>query len=402
MTPAAPVLADLYLSLAALVALVTLASTLRGQGAWDPLSRRFLFGIRVTMILFAGRALMALTGGDWFQFMVFFAAALVPLAVMILTEGLLRRHAPRWAKIGVGGGAALFMLLAFVPAALIEPIRLYGLLIYQLFGFGAVGYLVLTRDKASLSASENEMVGRLGLSLFLIIPMLVVDFFTTDIGVPVRISALGVLALCWLGIGLGRAQTGHAGPVVAFVVIVVSGVLVGGLIASMGQMGRDGFIISSVMILATLLMVASLTDARALKIEARSHSLLQHMSDAPADDPIGFLEGLRDHPLVEGAVVVHDAQLADLDRVTLAAIFDATPVLSRADPPKLCSQADDHIKHLFDRFAATHIFVVTQAPWIVVALSMPALSTSPMAALELRAVQRMASLMAKTGGVKSA
>jgi hypothetical protein len=321
---------------------------------------------------------------------------------MVLTEGLLRRHAPLWAKGIVGGGAALFMVLAFLPASLIEPYRLYGLLIYQLFGFGTVGYLVLTRDKPSLSMTENEMVGRLGLSLFLIIPMLAVDFFTTDIGVPIRISALGVLALCWLGIGLGRAQTGHAGPVVAFVVIVVSGVLVGALIASMGQMGRDGFIIAIVMILATLLMVASLTDARALRIEAQSHSLLQHMSEAPVDDPIGFLEGLRDHPLVEGAVIVHDAQLADLDRATLAAIFGANPVLSRAEPPQLGNQADDHIKHLFDRFAATHIFVVTQAPWVLVALSMPALSASPMAALELRAVQRMAYLMAHSNKAKGA
>ena len=53
MIAAAPMLTDLALSLAALAGLVILHQTLVGQGRWDPLNRRFLFGVRVTIVLFA-------------------------------------------------------------------------------------------------------------------------------------------------------------------------------------------------------------------------------------------------------------------------------------------------------------------------------------------------------------
>jgi len=91
MTPIANVLTDLYLSLAALVGLIILHMTLTRD---DALTRRFRFTIRVTMLLFAGRALVVLTGGEAFRFLVMLGAGLIPLSVLLLTEGLLRRQSP--------------------------------------------------------------------------------------------------------------------------------------------------------------------------------------------------------------------------------------------------------------------------------------------------------------------
>lgn len=102
MTAAA--LADLFLSLAAVAGVAVLAGVIRARDAADPLHRRFLFALSVTAVLFAGRAALTLTGWGGFGTMVRLAAALIPIAVLIVAEGLLRRHAPRWAKILIGGG----------------------------------------------------------------------------------------------------------------------------------------------------------------------------------------------------------------------------------------------------------------------------------------------------------
>ena len=58
MISTASIWAHLYLSVAAVLGLLILHQSLRAD---DPLTRRFVFGVRVTIALFAGRALVVLT-----------------------------------------------------------------------------------------------------------------------------------------------------------------------------------------------------------------------------------------------------------------------------------------------------------------------------------------------------
>ena len=392
----APGWTDLYLSLAAIVGLVVLQGVILARGPEDPLNRRFLFGLRVTMLLFAGRALVSLTGLQGLRTLTLLAAALIPISVLILTEGLLRRHAPAWIKSLIGGGTALFAVLAVLPSAWVEPFRSYGFLLFQVSGLLVSGWLVLGRDARSLSASENRTVERLGLSLLLLIPLVAADYLMVWLGLPIQLSALAVLLLCWLAISLGRIEAGHGGVLGGFAVIVLVTVLAAAVIAQLATMDKDGAILVGAIVLAALLVAAIISDARALKSEEQSLSLLRHMADFDHADALGFLRGLADHPLVQGAVLVDAAALADLNEAVLARLFAVNPVLRRTYTVASGDDAD-HLAHLFDRFAATHLLFADDAPFRLVALSMPALATSPRAELELRAVQRMAWLIAKGG-----
>lgn len=395
MIAAATVLTQLFLSCAALLGLFVLQLVLVRRDAWDPINRRFLFGVRVTMVLFIGRVLMILTGIEAFRVLVLLAAGLIPLAVLLLTEGLLRRHAPPIIKIVVGGGAVVFAISAFWYWDNIDPARLFTLLGFQMLGFVLSGWLILTRDKASLSLGENAMVVRLGLSLFLFIPLAAGDFLLVYVDLPIQFSALGVLILCWLAIGLGRAYLGHAATLMNLAVMIVAAVVVGGMIGFLAALGRDGMLLCVATVMTTLFVVAILNDARALRLEEQSLGLLRHMATAKTDDPMAFLRDLQDHPLVEGAVIVSDESLAGLQEPVLDKIFAAAPVLRRSDPPQLGAVADDHIAYLFERYSATHMMLAAARPRTLIALSMPSLSASPTAELELQVVQRMAALMSE-------
>lgn len=395
MIAAATVLTQLFLSCAALLGLFVLQLVLVRRDAWDPINRRFLFGVRVTMVLFIGRVLMILTGIEAFRVLVLLAAGLIPLAVLLLTEGLLRRHAPPIIKIVVGGGAVVFAISAFWYWDNIDPARLFTLLGFQMLGFVLSGWLILTRDQASLSLGENAMVVRLGLSLFLFIPLAAGDFLLVYVDLPIQFSALGVLILCWLAIGLGRAYLGHAATLMNLAVMIVAAVVVGGMIGFLAALGRDGMLLCVATIMTTLFVVAILNDARALRLEEQSLGLLRHMATAKTDDPMAFLRDLQDHPLVEGAVIVSDESLAGLQEPVLDKIFAAAPVLRRSDPPQLGAVADDHIAYLFERYSATHMMLAAARPRTLIALSMPSLSASPTAELELQVVQRMAALMSE-------
>lgn len=395
MIAAATILTQLFLSCAALLGLCVLQRVLVARDAWDPINRRFLFGVRITMVLFAGRVLMIVTGLEAFRILVLFSAAVIPLAVLILTEGLLRRHAPPVIKWVIAGGALVFATLSLWYSDSIDPLRLFAQLGFQILGFVLAGWLVISRDRASLSAGENAMVVRLGLSLILFIPLAAGDFLLLYIDLPIQFSALGVLILCWLAIGLGRPHQGHRATLMTLGLMIAAAVGVGGMIAVFTGLGRNEALLTIAMIMTTLFLVAVLNDARALRQEEQSLGLLRYLATAETEDPMTFLRALQTHPLVEGAVVVSTDSLTGLQPEVLTQIFDAAPVLRRAEPPALGPVADDHISYLFERYAATHVMRATEAEGVLVALNMPSLATSPAAELELQVVQRMAMLIAR-------
>ncbi|MCF2904208.1 hypothetical protein L0666_04345 [Octadecabacter sp. CECT 8868] len=384
---------NLFLSLAALAGVFILQRVICARDPWAPLNRRFLMGLRVMIMLFAGRALLVLTGWEVFRFFILLGASLIPLSVLLLSEGLLRRHAPRWAKIWVGGGTTAFAVLSLWWSDSIDPARLVGLLVFQLSGFGIGAWLVLTRDKDSLSVAENQTVERLALSLLLLIPLAAADFLFLYLKLPAQISALGVLFLCWLAVSLGRAQAQHRAPLVSFLAIVIGAGLSGGVVAYIAAMDRDTTILTFVVILAAVLVAVLFIEAQTLRAEEQSQTLLRHIADDRSGDALVFLRGLQAHPLVEGAALISDPQLKDFDRPVLRHIFGRAPVLRRSDPPFQDGPEGDHIAHLFHLFDASHILIADDAPLTLVALSMPSLATSPRAELELAAVQRMARLM---------
>ena len=393
MTYGAAEMTQLCMSLAALLGLLTLQMMLLRRDSKDPINRRFLFCVRITMLLFFGRVLVALTDVQIFRIFVLLGAAFIPLAALLLSEGLLRRHAPPLAKTFVGGGTVVFVLSAFWYADNIDPLRLYLLLAFQLIGFFAAGWLIVRRDRSTLSASENITVTRIGLSLLFFIPLATSDFLMISIGLPIQFSALGVLIMCWLAIGLGRAQLGHRVVVANFAVMVVASVLVALLVGTIASLDRDGMLLCGAAVMTALFLVAILNDARTLRSEEHSLGVLHYLAHAQTSDPVVFLRDLRGHPHVEGAAMISRKTLAQLQEATLDQIFEAAPVLRRSDPPQLGALADDHIAHLFETYSATHVIMASQSPRVLIALAMPSLSASPIAELELQVVQRMAALM---------
>ena len=385
-------LVDTLLSVAAVAGLLILRAALRARDPRDPINRRFLFAITVSLLIFGGRSLVMLTGADLFRVPVLLGGALVPLAVLVLTEGLLRRHAPGWIKTIVAMGASVMGISALWYGDGIDPPRLLLMLGLQVFGLAASGGLILWRDRSALSPAENRMVERLGLSLVLLVPLATSDFLVDMVGLPIMVSPLGVLFLCWLAIGLGRPDTGHMAPLAGFAALVVGAGVATWAVTRIGALDRDAAILAGAVILAAVLVPIIWIEARALLGDDRRMGLLRHLAGG-AEDAEGFIRGLRGHPAVQGAAILTKAELADLDEDALSGLFTAHPVLRRAHLARLGGAQADHAEHLFSTYEATHILWLSAEPVRLLALSIPALSATETTELELRAVQRMAALL---------
>ncbi|MCW5710753.1 hypothetical protein [Shinella sp.] len=391
----APTVADTFISLAAFLGLVVLIRAIRTFDAGSPLTRRFLFGLKVLAALMIGRVLAWWTGLFLFEAATIIAAGLVPLATVLVAEGLMRRHAPRLTKWIAAGGAAAFAVLAFLPASLADPWRLVGLFLYQLVTFALAGHMAVTRDRKSLSRAENQAVDRIALSLLLILPLLVTDFRSAYVDLPVRLGGLAILFLCWLLISLGQRAVGHRDTVVSFLILTAVALIAALAIGIENDLDAAAFARTASVVTAAALLGVIWKDGIGLRTEQRRQSLIRHLAEDRIDDTLGFLKELQNHPLVEGALLLGEAELADLDLAGLKELTAARPLLRATETSGLSEADAEQLAWLTEKYEATHVMLVSRKPFRLIALNMPSVSATPGAEAELKVVQRMALLISE-------
>lgn len=392
----AHLIADSLVSVAAIAGLVVLVGVLQRSGAADAMTRRFLLGLSVLIIFLSGRLLLWLTGSGFFLTFMLIAAGLIPLAAIILAEGLLRRHAPPPIKYGVLLATAAFIVLAFLPSALVEPVRGYLLLGFQFVSFLAVGWMVVRRDRSSLAPRENWLIDRIALSLLLILPFLVTDFRFEEFQMPVRMAGIAILFTCWLAVGMGRSELGHRDTVKTFMVLAASAVVGGIGIGVIAGMDPTGTIQTIAVVLSACLVAVIFIDSMNLRADERRNGLLDHIAHGTEADAQTFLRNLREHMLVDGALILSPQDLVEYDLAALDAVFAADPVRHVGEARgKGLNAGMEQLAALFERYEITHIMLVSREPLTLVALNMPALATTPGAETELRAVQRVALLISE-------
>lgn len=388
------VITDSFVSLAALLGLLILRGSLARERS--PLNRRFLFGIDVLNIMLVARILAWTTQIGFFDQLTVAAAGIVPLAALILTEGLLRRHAPAPLKWLTAVGALLILILAFFEPAGLDLGLIYLLMGLQLAVFISLGYLVVSRDRTALTAPENLMVDRLALSLLLIVPFTLTDFRDAFFLTPVRLSGIAILFLCWLALSFSRINLTHWEIARSFMLVLAAGLTAGLAISTLAALDGPTTVQIIAVIISATLVAQIYNERRTLHRDEERESILRSIAGAGAESPDDFLQSLQNHPMVSGALVLKDADLSDFDDALMQA-FDEAPIRRRSgtsgDGINSDTDANQQLGWFFEKYDATHAMLVSRRPRIIVALNMPTLAASPGAELELAAVQRFAALM---------
>lgn len=389
MTPLSPELvADGVVTLAGAAGLALFGHHLRHETAQGPAHGPFRLAIAVLLTVLVTRLGYWLTGWTLLDLATFLAAALLPLAALRIVEALLRRHAPLPFKAGAVAGAGALWIMALLPIVP-RDLAVAALAAFQLLGFGALGLLVLRRDRESLSAAENAMVDRLALSLLLILPLALTDFRLGPLDAPVRMSGIAILFLCWLAIGHRQHGADRPCEILAALATLGAAMLGAGLAVSAlaGLDARTAVQVVAVFAAAMLLAQVHL-GLRQVRRDRGASGLLHYLATAPTDDPDAFLQGLRRVGPTARAALLSGPALGDFD-TRFEALFDPDPLLSsatrRGDAPA-AEQAD----WFFARFDATHAIRVGRAPLKLLAVNLPAMAQTPELENELRLVARLA------------
>ena len=365
---------------------------------------------RRTGFLISALALLCLLRGfawlnpdnHWLGAAMLLPATLLPLAMTLFVEGLLRRHVSRWIKwLAVGAttvAAPTAITLRLLDAN--DPRPNWVLLGELLLMMGVLGVALARRDRASLSHSENGLVRSCLLVTLLALPLVATDFrFDTEWPTP-RLGTIGTLLFCytllrrpqeharliWWARDVGRLLL-RAGIVCLLLLVAL-------------RSAPEG-LLAPVFALATALVLAvAVADRLSQSNVSRTETaLLRWLARPPATSLRGFVRELHHLPLTADALVIAEEDLAMYDHDALcAALATGKPVHSLArlreeravvgERRAAAARGADQLTDLLERTEMTHVALLSSRPLRVVLANIPELPGAADAELALGAVVR--------------
>ena len=395
MTPSA--IADSIVNFCGAIGLLVAMLALYRRDPGGPFTRRLLFLLGVVAALFFIRALGWWHASISLDRLSLIPAAMVPLGALIVTEGILRRHAPRPAKqIAVAGA----VLLGFGGALGLEAwstAYAIALSAFQLAGFVTCAALLALRDRSQLLASENRSIGRLAVGALLVIPFIVTDFQALAPGMPVRLGALGALLVVTAVLIAGSSgETRRQG--IALAALRLSSAALLGVAAAFIADDVDAAQIMrfSAVAVAGVLTIGLMTDTLRAYFEAQAPGMLNSVATSSAMTREQLIAELMRQPLFESARRFRAGDLAAYDPPLLRELLASRPVLRRADAPWGFAPADPAVERMVSLLAAhsaTHVVVLAHDPADLFVLAVPVMLADPASETALALVRRLLAVM---------
>ena len=329
-------------------------------------------------------------------------ANVLPLAMTLFVEGLLRRHVSRWIKwlavILSAAAATTTIVLRSISGT--DPRPNFVLLASLLLMMGVLGVALARRDRASLSRSENGLVRACLIVTLVSLPLVATDFHL-DIGWPTpRLGTIGTLLFCytllrrpqehsrlaWWARDVGRLLLRAA--IVCLLLLVALRTAPRELLAPL-------FALATALVLSVAI-ADRLTNTNVSRTEA---ALLRWLARPPANSLQGFVRELHHLPLTADALVIEAPDLSMYDHDALcAALATGKPVHSlarlreeravRTERRAAAARGADQLTDLLERTEMTHVALLSGSPLRVLLANIPELPSAADAELALGAVVR--------------
>lgn len=385
--------ADSIVDICGALGLAVAMLTLRRRDPRGALTTRFLVAMGLVAALFLLRGLSWWSGSVLLERLALSCAALFPLGALIVTEGVLRRHAPRAGKIAVLAGSSLLVLGSLIGLA--DHAWAYDLALagFQFLTVAFCGLLLFRRDPASLTAAENTGVWRLGLCAFLILPFALSDFRGLMPDMPVRLGGVGALLLVQVVLVTGGAAPTRRQGFYLLGLRSVAALLLG-VAAAHVTPGADlahGVRLCAVT-LAGVLAIGLAVDALSSSFDAAAPGVLGSLARSRAETREALIAQLAGHPLFSNARRLGEAELGDYDPAILKPALREIGVLhasGRSWPWPPTDPVAERLAALMAAHSASHLLVLGEEPLDLLLVTVPVVSADPATETALALVRRL-------------
>ena len=387
------VLADSIVNLCGAIGLGVAMFALHRRDPKSPLTQRLLVMLGIAAMLFLTRGVAWWTGSAWLDRLSLIPAAAVPLGALIVTEGILRRHAPKAVKTVALAGAVLFGLGGVFGFESYPTSYSIALSLFQLAGFAACAGLLATRDRGTLLASENRAIGRLVAGAIMVIPLIVTDFRALAPDIPVRLGALGALLVVTAVLIAGGGSETRRQGILMTALRLLSAALLGAAAACVSPDVDAAQVMRFCAIaISGVLTIGLMTDTLRAWFESQVPGVLNSVAASAASTRDELIAELANHPMFESARRYRESDLAGYDPPLLRNFLSMRRVLRRAQVPWGLAASDPSFKRLLSLMKAnqaTHVIILSHDPVDLLVLAVPVISADPATETALALVRRL-------------
>lgn len=387
------VIADSIVNLCGALGVGVAMFALHRRDPRSPLTLRLLLMLGVVAVLFLTRGVSWWTDSAWLDRPSLIAAALIPLGALIVTEGILRRHAPRWAKIAAVAGAVLLGLGGAFGYSTAYAITLA---LFQFAGFATCAWLLATRDRSTLLASENRSIGRLAIGAIVVIPFIATDFEALAPDIPVRLGALGALLVVTAVLIAGSGTQTRRQGILMTALRLLSSALLGAAAACVAADTDAAQVMRFCAIaIAGVLTIGLMTDTLRAVFESQVPGVLNSVAASAARTRDELIAELARHPMFESARRYRESDLAGYDPPLLRDFLSTRRVLRRPEAPWGLAATDPAVERMVSLMTArhaTHVIILSHHPIDVLVLAVPVISADPATETALALVRRLLAL----------
>ena len=327
-------------------------------------------------------------------------AAVIPLAILLYVEALLRRHFPLWAKGFVLVGTLFFVTLALIGDLHAHPLWLPVFTAYmfamQLLLSGAIVF----RDRTDFAPVEDRSVGAIAVAVVLIAPFIATDL-ASDLGLRmVRVGSVGILIFVHAIVVASEPRSNARTMFSAILAVIASAALLGALQAYVIGDTRPATVARSAAMFACItLLVMIHTRVRAYGQIARGPGLVRSIAAADTSTTESFLRVLERLPMVAGYRIMRAAELRAYDCHSFPGVFRAreenviTRNQLRRTPHGRAGDAAYHaeqLEDLLEREGMTHVVLIRESPLVLLLVLIPAAGMEQAASAQLGLIRTIA------------
>jgi hypothetical protein len=358
-----------------------------------------LFGL-LAFLLFV-RGIYWMTPNTFTSHLVFAGAALLPLAIALFVERLLRRHLPFWLKLTVLVSTTLlfmgnlFGVLPVSDAGL--PVFMLGVLVLVC---AWSGILLIRARHEQLTLNESRRAYAMVIVAILAVPLVVTDFRAHLELIPMRLGGLAALLCVYVLLRIEHGKSILQRLLKRLLVILGAAVLLALSLSLiiLGPRELPGHTITSLpLALGWMLLTGIWVRMAALTSETRSDSFTRWLLHARLDSTDGLLSSLRRLPLLQQHVLLDETSLGSYRLDHLAAIGRGRDPISMQDARELADStgnalqdAGEQLQDLLERHQMTHALFVSQRPLRLLLVNLPEGADTALGRLHASIIQKLA------------
>jgi hypothetical protein len=354
------------------------------------------------------RGFFWITGYRVFGAATFLFAAVVPLAVVLYVEALLRRHLPLAAKVLVLVGTVGFAALALAGRLHADPFWLRAFTGYVFLLMIVMTGTLAFRDRSDLTAIEDRAADAIAVAVVLIVPFVMTDL-ATDLGFhTVRVGSVGILMFVHATViasePRGTARTVLAGHLMVIGLATLLGAIEAYVIGDLrpATVARSGSFFACI-----LLLIMIYLRVHAHGQIARGPGLVRSISSADTRTTESFLQVLERLPIVAGYRLLRPSDLLAYDHWAFPTLFpaDGTHVITRRQlrhapgiPSDDTRYRADQLADLLEREGMTHAVLIRENPVVLLLVHVPSAGLEQSALAQLGLVRTVAEAIERGRG----